>query len=70
MNINTKAISEAIIIVASVSAGVVGFNAGCRAFEKSVPSTIQKVAVMKDVAKATLSDDDEYEDEYEDDDED
>ena len=54
---------------AATFAGVQGFKAGCRGFEKLVPEVIDKITVGRAVVSALSDSDDDDDDDYDDEDE-
>lgn len=69
IHITSGMLKNGAVIAAATFAGVKGFKAGCREFEKLVPEVIDKIVVGRAVASALAgSDDDEDDDDYEEDD--
>lgn len=64
-HITSDMIKNATVLFAATFAGVKGFKAGCRGFEKLAPEIADKITVCRAAASALSSDD---EDEYDDDD--
>lgn len=68
IHITSGMVKNGAVLFAATFAGVQGFKAGCRGFEKLVPEVIDKIVVGRAVVSA-LSDTDDDDEDYEEDDE-
>lgn len=69
LHITKDMVARGFVYTAAVIAGVKGYKAGVRGFEKAVPSVIEKIDVTRAVV-STLGSSDDLDDYYEDDEED
>lgn len=64
IHITSGMVKNGAVIFAATFAGVQGFKAGCRGFEKLVPEVIDKIVVGRALASALANgDEDDEEDE-------
>ena len=69
MHITSGMVKNGAVLFAATFAGVQGFKAGCRGFEKLVPEVINKITVGRAVVSALSDSDDDDDDDYDDEDE-
>lgn len=64
IHITSGMVKNGAVLFAASFAGLQGFKAGCRGFEKLVPQVIDKIVVGRAVVSALSDDDDDdYDDE-------